>query len=211
MNKVMVIGIRRPTPEGYTRIDTTSRSKKWGPGLSPFYAGKDMDLYGDYKASNLENAWQFSKLYKEYADSDGNPTEDYFKWAEEGWNDTSAHRYPMGKGARPLCSVWDGEKLDYINSRAKIYLPLYAREVVKSDKYKELKEMYDRGEKIALADFDGYDYITLGCSFRDVLTNPKKKMGHAFVLAMLLEGAISIEDGVLKCDTEKLTMRFRRV
>ncbi len=33
---------------------------------------------------------------------------------------------------------------------------------------------------------DGYDYHKLGMSLEDVLNNPKRKMGHAFVIAMIL-------------------------
>lgn len=44
------------------------------------------------------------------------------------------------------------------------------------------------GEPLVLWDFDGYDHQALGISLAEVIEDPRRKMGHAFVLAMLLEG-----------------------
>ena len=33
----------------------------------------------------------------------------------------------MGKGKIPLYSWWKGQKLDYINARKQIYVPLYSQ------------------------------------------------------------------------------------
>ena len=167
-------------------IDTTSRSKNWSRGLSPFFVGS-VDLYGGYKSVNVENAWQYSKVYSEYA-VDGEPTDDYFVWALAGWSKTYADRYPMGRGRKPLYSLWDGEKLGYVEARKRIYCPLYASAVEKTEAYGLLKERYEKGGDIWLWDFDGYDHVAKGLSYQDVLDNPKKKMGHAFVLAMMLDG-----------------------
>jgi hypothetical protein len=39
-----------------------------------------------------------------------------------------------------------------------------------------------------LRDWDGYDHLALGCSIAAVAGNPRRKMGHAFVLWALLTG-----------------------
>jgi len=137
---------------------------------------------------NVENAWQFSKVYKCHIDSKGEPTQDYFDWAKEGWLDRRAHRYPMGKGMKPEYALWAGEKLDYIEARKKIYFPVYAKAVMKTDAFKVLKQGYKDGERIILWDYDGYDYLSMGMTLKDVLNNPKRPMGHAFVVAALIEG-----------------------
>ena len=94
----------------------------------------------------------------------------------------------MGKGAKPLYSYWDGKRLSYIEARKAIYAPIYAKAVENTDAFKKLKEIYDSGEDLWLWDFDGYDFRSKNMTYKDVLMNDKKKMGHAFVLAMLLEG-----------------------
>jgi len=167
-------------------INTTSRSNNWSKEFSPFTLGP-VTLYGGYCAKNVENAWQFSKVYKEHTDANGEPTKDYFNWAKKGWGDTYAHRYPMGKGSVPLYSYWDGEKLDYIEARRKIYAPLYAKAVIHTNAFDQLFHIYQSGDTFALLDFDGYDYLSLGMNLKDVANDPKRKMGHAFVLANLLE------------------------
>lgn len=202
-NKVYVLGYRDECPEGYKCIYTTSKSKDWSKGLSPFFVGGNITLYGGFSAKNVENAWQFSKLYREFANEKGNPTEEYYKWAIKGWNDNYAHRYPMGKGKKPLCAIWENKKLNYIQSRKCIYIPIYAREVLKTSAYKKLKSLYDSGIKIALVDFDGYNYWDEGYSMREVINNPDKKMGHAFVLAMLLECIIYFEGNNIRFDDVK--------
>lgn len=187
-----------------TVINTTSRSTNWSQGLSPFYLRK-VELYGNYVAENMENGWQYSKVYPEYADENKNPTKEYYKWAEKGFKKSYADRYPMGKGKKPLYSIWDGKKYGYIEARKHIYIPLYAKSVVKTEAYKTLKAMYDNGEDIVLWDFDAYDYEKLGMTLDDVINNPNKKMGHAFVLTMLLieKVIVSGEDVFIKEDTPK--------
>jgi hypothetical protein len=185
MAKVKVIGPRDPKPEGVI-INTTSRSQGWSRGLSPFVLGP-CKLYNGFESFNMENAWQYCKVYKKFVGSDGNPLPEYFDWAISGWNDKRANRYPMGKGATPEYSYWDGNKLGYIEARKIIYIPLYARAVRYSMAYEKLKHIYKSNDVIYLWDFDGYDYKSLDMSLTDVLNCRTRSMGHAFVLARMLE------------------------
>lgn len=173
-------------PDTAIIIDTTSKSDDWSKELSPFVV-RCGALYDDYFAKNVENGWQFSKVYKEY-DNNGEPSPAYFEWAQKGWKSSYAYRYPMGKGVVPLYSWWNGEKLDYIAARKKIYVPLYARGVMATKAFKKLLYIYRHTKKdIYLIDFDGYNHIKMGKSLTEVINDPKMKMGHAFVLYSLLE------------------------
>lgn len=180
---IHIVGFRSKVKDS---INTTSRSTNWSKGLSPFFLGP-VDLYSGYTAKNVENAWQFSKVYPEYADEEGFPSSNYIEWAKKGWDDDLAHRYPAGKGRIPLYSWWDGEKLGYIEARKKIYAPLYSKAVEKTEAFKMLKDIYKSRENIWLWDFDGYDHHKLGMSYEEVINCTTRKMGHAFVLAMMLE------------------------
>lgn len=53
----------------------------------------------------------------------------------------------------------------------------------------QLKSLAEQKE-IWLWDFDGYNHERLGMTLDDVMDNPKLKMGHAFVLKMMLVGHI---------------------
>jgi hypothetical protein len=167
-------------------VNTTSRSYNWSRGLSPFYLGP-VYLYDFHTANNVENAWQFCKVYPEHVDVDNNPTEKYWEWAKIGWTDKYAHRYPMGKGAKPLYSLWKGQKLTYVEARKAIYIPLYRDAVKDTDAFKQLQQMYKENKDLYLWDFDGYNHRSLDMSYKDVVNHPVLKMGHAFVLAMMLE------------------------
>jgi hypothetical protein len=181
---VYIWGPKNKSPIGVEVINTTSRSVNWSRGLSPFLLGP-CELYNGYVASNVENAWQFCKVYQEHI-QDGNPTEKYFDWALEGWSNPQAIRYPMGKGRKPLYSLWNNQKLSYIEARKKIYVPIYGKAVVQSEAYAILRELYKKNGEVHLWDFDGYDYIGLNLTFKDVINDPTRPMGHAFVIANLL-------------------------
>ena len=183
---IHITGPNHKTPDDAVIINTTSRSNDWSKGLSPFFAGP-VDLYSGYRSINIENAWQFSKCYEYYLEADNSVGERYFKWAQDGWNDIKAHRYPMGKGVKPLFSYWDGEQLTYVEARKKIYIPLYAKAVQKTYAFGKLKKMHEENQNLYLWDFDGYDHKAVGASYDEVINNPDRKMGHAFVIGMLLE------------------------
>jgi hypothetical protein len=185
----MVTIIGPKDPRNPQAINTTSRSSTWSKGLSPFFLGP-VKLYGNYVAQKVENAWQFTKLYREHADINNEPTDKYWEWAKAGWNSQWAERYPMGRGKKPLCSLWDGKRYTYIEARKNIYIPLYSQAVRETEAYKTLSQIYNSEKKIILWDFDGYNHRELGMSYEDVVNCETRKCGHAFVLAMMLEGIL---------------------
>ncbi len=182
MKKIIVLGKYEPVPKGYVGVDTTSASGAWS-GLSPFYLGPYW--YDGIKVLRFENLWQFCKVYPEHARSSGAPSGDYWAWAKKGWEDSKAHRYPMGKGRKPLYSLWYEMRLGYIEARKMIYGPIYRRLVKKTQAYKKLVNLAT-SSNVALRDYDGYNHDRLRLSLSEVLNNPVRKMGHAFVLKMML-------------------------
>lgn len=182
---IRVLNKFEPNPYGGVEVDTTSRGGF--KDLSPFYLGPYIWL--DMKANIMENLWQYSKVYPEHVGNDGNPTSDWYEWQMTGFNSDRANRYPMGKGKKPLYSFWMGEKLAYIPARKKIYIPAYMELVLRTKSYALLYQWVMEGRDIILRDFDGYDHVKLGRTLADV-TNNKKTMGHAFIIAGLLTGQI---------------------
>jgi hypothetical protein len=166
-------------------VNTCSNAQTgWERDLSPFILGP-VKLYGGLISQNVENAWQYSKVYKQHIGDNGLelPNEEWHRWAKEGFQDHVAHRYPMGRGAKPEYSFWDGRRLGYVEARKVIYAPLYIRAVMKTEGWKRLKELYQSVPLLVLRDWDGRKTKE---TLTEVLNNPKKKMGHAFVLKMLL-------------------------
>jgi hypothetical protein len=175
-------------PAGLPAYDVTTRGGPFRP-LSPMLLGP-VPLYGGLWSRTMENAWQYAKYYPEHAGSG------YWPWALAGWDNPRAVRYPLGKGARPLHSLWAGDKLDYITARKRIYAPLYAQAVRFSqlDLFLNLRAGAMTND-IVITDFDAYDHRALGYSWNDVINDPDRKMGHGFVLAMMIEGVLLCPPG----------------
>ena len=176
-------------PYGGHEVDVTSNSGFWSD-LSPFLLPAIR-----YGALVFENLWQYSKVYKKFImPIDGYPDASYYKWRDAGFANPKAVRYPMGKGAKPEYSLWDGEKLSYVEARKAVYAPIYAELVSKTRGYSILQELYKScsadDEPLVLRDFDAYDHIAMGRSLRDVIHDPDRKCGHGFVLVMMLTGEL---------------------
>ena len=219
----------------FVRVDCTSCNQDvvMNHGLSPFYLGP-VECYDGLVAQRFELAWQCAKVYPTLKDKKGNvrpeypqlitedglPGPSYFKWRDEMWAKTEEDfstpgdmRRPAGKGNSKNCKyAWwkvDGKfkRLYYVPSRKAIYIPLYAKAVVKTEAYRRLVELRDAGKNLMLIDFDGYNpyHSFYGFAsddavqtYNDVIHCHLLKMGHGFVLAMLLEGLIRVENGEVK-------------
>ena len=198
----------------FVQIDCTSGNKdEVMRGLSPFYLGP-VECYDGLKSETFERAWQCAKVYPWMENADGYPSEGYFAWrdmmwAKKGFERKIDIRFPVGKGNARKCEyAWwkvNGtfERLKYIPARKAIYIPLYAKAVVKTEAYRRLVELRDSGKNLMLIDFDGYNpyhpHYGFGSddsvrTYKDVIHCPLLKMGHAFVLAMLLEGVIKVDE-----------------
>lgn len=167
-------------------INVTSSSKDQFRELSPFFLGP-CKLPDGRIALNMENAWQYSKVYPEHVGRFQNVKREWLDWSQRGFDEHKAQRYPMGKGARPLFSLFRDERLSYVEARKRLYISLYAKAVVKTDAYLELKELRQQHDLIiVIQDYDAYDNRALNRSLFDVLNKPDRKCGHGFVLAMML-------------------------
>jgi hypothetical protein len=198
---IRIVNMREKNLKGEV-VNTTSKAKgKWQTDLSPFELGP-CDLYSHngkmITARNMENAWQYAKVYKSFTNSSGDPDAAYWGWAMAGWADPKPRRYPIKRGARPEYSWWEGERLGYIDARKRIYAPLFAEAVQKTAGWKHLETLYKTKSLITLRDYDGYDYTAMGRTLTQVLNDPRKIMGHAFVLAMLLLEDVALEEIALR-------------
>jgi hypothetical protein len=175
---------------GLPAHDVTTHGTYFRP-LSPMLLGP-VPLYEGLCSRTMENAWQYAKVYPQHAGQDGWPGLEYWDWARAGWDNPRGVRYPMGKGAPPLYSLWAGERLDYIAARRRIYIPLYAQAVrfYQSGLLATLRQQARTSIGLVIQDFDAYDHRALGYSWDDVISDPDRKMGHGFVLAMMIEGVL---------------------
>jgi hypothetical protein len=92
-----------------------------------------------------------------HMDESGELKQSYFNWRNKGFNNTHFVRYPVGMNNMHKClySLWNGEKLDYIQSRKKIYGPVYIDLARRHQKFQELKALLDRGVNLLIMEPDG--------------------------------------------------------
>ena len=142
------------------------------------------NLWGGYVSSNLENAWQFSKVFVNQM-IDNQPSGDWLLWAIRGWQTKEAVRRPRGRsGEIPACFYWDGKVFNYQEARNKIYCPSYAKMIIGTEAYRRLRDMYYTESEIYLIDYLGRDG---SASLIDIINDPRE-LSHGFVLIMLLTG-----------------------
>ena len=231
----------------YVVIDVTSRvirdklfisnHPSFAKDVSPFFAGPVISSDG-LTAHIFEHYWQASKVFPCHVDDKGNIKTEYWNWRKnwfekERVTDKTASRRPHSllgyKDADCLFSVhyvngvW--QRLSYVEARKRIYIPAYARYIVETDSYKWIKQQYEQGKKIAIVDFDGYNYSydkakeklyasyihkckknkVVPCrsledylnlkTMNDVINCGFTPAGHGFIIKMLLEGDIEVKNG----------------
>ena len=202
---VDVYGARAKPPDG-ARANVTSKAAAADgentdlgdvapfSALSPFNIGPVSAWPGAKRreARLMQNGWQFCKGYRKHLDAKGSPTMAHALWTREGFENAVAQRFPVGRGAKPEYSLWKGERLGYQQARLLIYIPMYVEAIIRTPAartaYIRLRVLRRRaaeeGKPLVLFDYDGYQRKKL--SYADVIC-ADRKMGHAFVLGMMLE------------------------
>ncbi len=194
LGTVIALALKDKAPKSVD-IDITpvSKDEEWG-SLSPFHLGPCRTPDG-VMFLNMENLWQYSKVYDDHVHNSndlfsGEVNADWYASHMKGALSKQAHRYPMGKGQKPLFSKWGDLRLSYISARKQIYVPEYAKLVVQQPKFKRLLKEYKAGANIVLRDYDTYDihkaYADSRTPWINAIENPNAKFGHSFVIALAL-------------------------
>ena len=230
-----------PDLEERVIIDLTSRNsdKYFASQVSPFYVGPVTGTDGA-RADSLEVFWQVGKVFPNH-DQKGEPTDEYFRYRERMYRAKPGEipkpimRHPyhqFGFEAEDMLywPWWNKEtgkydKLSYLEGRKRVYIPEYAKLVAHTPALKYLKQLLDEGKKIALLDFDGFNYYSeesMKVRYRAYVLKCKKEkrpilvgekdftdirdmksavdfaytpVGHAFVVKALLQGDLEVVDG----------------
>jgi hypothetical protein len=139
----------------------------------------------------------------------------YWDWREKGMSCEYPIRYPVGYSASARASCLfsleneEGDPLDYVEARKKIYLKNYVKLVRKEKKFTELKERLEEGENLLILEVDGprqeslpyymekygveEDFIQVNttlCTEENLaifLEDTKHPFGHGFCLAWALQ------------------------
>jgi len=137
-----------PICDNYIKINVTSAQGKKSKNRIHF--SPMTELIGGYNGYwNFESYWQSGKVFENI------PIETTKKW----WRELKEpkRRYPKSKGNKVLYALFDGndEKMDYVTSRKKIYVPQYYDLIKDKDIIEEYKQILMKGKNIIIYDFDG--------------------------------------------------------
>lgn len=174
-----------PKMYGYRNINCCSSGKAFSC-LSPMKLGpiKEKGLVSE----NLENFWQFSKVWKEDLDEEGNIKDEFYKRRKKAFSDKKATRHVPGKKGQ-YCEfvLWGEERLDFYEAKKKIYCKLYEKYATKTSAFKELLGMIEEGYNIQILGYDGRDIKDISTfPYEKELRNKEYIFGHEIVLAYLL-------------------------
>jgi hypothetical protein len=165
----------------------------------------------------FENYWQYGKIFKElkHLDEKNNTTDTWVKFRNNGYKKLTGDRHPKGtksdkvdytykKGDKTFnkwkyynacCSEYyskNGRKetLDYIKSRKRVYVPVYASMVRDTEFFNLLKKQVDNGHNILILDYDGprnVDYLEVKIDMlKEKINDKSAPFGHGYVIAGLL-------------------------
>jgi len=185
------------SPPGAIRLNVTSAQSKENKNRLAFSPMTPVD--GGYEGFwNFESYWQSGKVFE------GIPHEKSVEWWKK--QDTPKRRYPNSKGLKCMYACWENyedEKMDYVTSRKKVYVPQYYNLINKrgADIILEWKNKIESGVDVVVYDFDGPrnesgEPICREVSIeflREKINNTTYPFGHGYVVAGLLKG-IQIEE-----------------
>ncbi len=194
----------------YPRVDATTQRKSRYENIIIWKHPSETHLADPTKAATPDNL-----------------TPEYWGWRQKGLGAPYAIRYPPGYGKMANCVGLLAETgagialegpLDYIESRKKLYVPLYTRLVRQCPLFAELRRMLERGQNILIAEVDGphqeslahymqtyganADFIASHSvaaspkNLKILLEDPLHPFGHGYCLAAALAGINLLEDSV---------------
>lgn len=212
------------------RVDCTSGSTTKVEGLSchklsPFHLGpvREVDVFPDVefqhvrdltalpdsrlpepmRAQNVENYWQYGKIFSELGHAPRNA--EWQRFRQNGYKKKTADRHPEGtvtkkknggkvrtRYRKATSSMYMNVEMGYVESRKKIYAPVYAYYAKRTEVFERLKELVNAGTSVMIVDYDilptkeAYEVTTEFLTER--INDPQHPFGHGYVLAGLLAG-----------------------
>ena len=144
------------------------------------------EIQGGYNGYwNFESYWQSGKVFENI------PIETTKKW----WRELKEpkRRYPKSKGNKVLYALFDDndEKMDYVTSRKKVYVPQYYDLIKDKDIIEEYKQILMKGKNIIIYDFDGPrdingDVLCVELTndlLIDKINDTRHPFGHGYIVA----------------------------
>jgi hypothetical protein len=180
--KIKIYNYTIPVPEDKNCIKINTLTFMGKNELHPIGI-ENCTLYDGMVAKNMHNAWHYSQVYENMIDAKGDPSIKYFEWALNGWNEP---KFGKPQKCKIKYHYWAGKKIDIIPARKQIYTPLYIKNIIKTQSFKQLQELYSIEEYTLY--FVGLDVHRENERFTltELLNNITLPWSHLYCLKMLL-------------------------
>lgn len=205
-------GVFHPQIAGFEKINVSSMGPYKWRGLSPMFLGpfeieeplafEDYFLDGVHPGftkkddttqtaivKKFENYWQGSKIYSIDVSNGEVVKKSFFQRRAESFNLEKGKRrtFPKNKYSKPIWGYYNGEIMDYITSRKKIYCPSYSFLIQESLEYRELKRMVADGKNLLIVGPDGRDIPITEKKLKEAVNDPTYSFGHELVICSMLK------------------------
>ena len=178
-----------PILEDSIKINVTSAQSKINKNRIDF--SPMTEIVGGYKGYwNFESYWQSGKVYENISI---NKTKEWWRKLKE-----PKRRFPNSKGKKVLYSLFDrnDEKMDYITSRKKVYVPEYYELIKNREMILYWRKMLCKGYNLVVYDFDGPrttngSIICLELTKElliEKINNAQFPFGHGYIVAATIFG-----------------------
>jgi hypothetical protein len=178
------------SPAGIVRVNVTSAQGLANKNRRDFSPMTHVE--GGYEGFwNFEAFWQSGKVFEGIAEEK----------VKAFWHKVceAKRRYPGSKGKKVLYAHFEhvpDEKMDYVTSRKKVYVPRYFELMKDKEMASYWKEQVESGKDIVVYDFDGPRTMDGGVSCVEVtqelliekINDTQFPFGHGYVVAAWLKG-----------------------
>jgi len=202
-----------PILDRYKTINITTNKKcQWktlhpdiiGPYNFPIITLENKSVY----AVNLKNLIHAVSMYPASVDADdslkANFTEDCVEiaktWPNKEKRRTIKIKHPKSKevvlkksyptypkGNPPLCYFWSDKFMLEVEFRA-YWSEIYEHLAVKTEAYKQLKDLVEDGTSLLISDYDGFNFIEEGMTLKELFEDAEKPWSFTHVLYGMLTG-----------------------
>ena len=176
-------------PEKALKLNVTSAQGTANKNRRDFSPMTFLD--GGYEGfGNFEAFWQSGKVFE---DVDPKKVETF--WKKVNIETGPKRRFPGSKGKKVLYALFNKEKMDYVTSRKKVYVPRYHGLMKEKEMALEWREKVKSGKDVVVYYFDGPREedgsvtcveVTLEL-LKEKINDTRFPFGHGYVVASFLK------------------------
>jgi hypothetical protein len=176
-------------PENSIKLNVTSAQATANKNRRDFSPMTFLD--GGYEGfGNFESFWQSGKVFE---DVDPKKVETF--WKKVNIETGPKRRYPGSKNKKVLYALFNNEKMDYVTSRKKVYVPRYHELMKEKEMALEWREKISKGKDVVVYDFDGPRELdgSVTCVevtvdlLKEKINDTRFPFGHGYVVAAFLK------------------------